>query len=51
VKTFFGTSTPVTGSSMESNTQGLDFPLTVVNGIAGRERETCTQQGYKKRKA
>jgi hypothetical protein len=26
--------------------RSLDFPLTVVNGIAGREgeRETCTQQ-------
>jgi hypothetical protein len=32
VKTFFDNSTPVTGSS----TQSLDFPLTVVNGIAGR---------------
>jgi hypothetical protein len=39
VKTFFGTSTPVTGSSTESSTQGIDFPLTVVNGIAKRERE------------
>jgi hypothetical protein len=39
VKTFFGTSTPVTGSSTESSTQGIDFPLTAVNGIAKRERE------------
>jgi hypothetical protein len=27
------------GSSTESSTQSLDFPLTVVNGITGRGRE------------
>jgi hypothetical protein len=32
-------STQMTGSSMDSSTQSLDFPLTAVNGIAGRERE------------
>jgi hypothetical protein len=32
-------STQMTGSSMDSSTQSLDFALTVVNGIAGRERE------------
>jgi hypothetical protein len=37
VKTFFGNSTPMTGSSMESSTQSLDFPLMIVNGIAKRE--------------
>jgi hypothetical protein len=37
VKTFFGNSTPMTGSSMESSTQSLDFPLMTVNGIAERE--------------
>jgi hypothetical protein len=47
VKTFFGNFTPVIGSSMKSSTQSLDFPLTVINGIIGREREkkkTYTQQ-------
>jgi hypothetical protein len=29
----------VTGSSTESNSQSLDFPLTAVKGNAGRERE------------
>jgi hypothetical protein len=38
VKTFFDNSTPVTGSSMESNTQSLDFPLTAINGITKKER-------------
>jgi hypothetical protein len=38
VKTFFGTSAPATGSNTESNTQSLDFPLTIVNDIAGEER-------------
>jgi hypothetical protein len=38
VKIFFGTSAPTTGSNTESSTQSLDFPLTVVNGIAGEER-------------
>jgi hypothetical protein len=39
----------MTGSSMDSSTQSLDFALTAVNGIAGRERERerereiCTQ--------
>jgi hypothetical protein len=37
VKTFFGNSTPATGSSTESSTHSLDFPLMTVNGIAGRE--------------
>jgi hypothetical protein len=27
------------GSSMDSITQSLDFPLTTANDIAGRERE------------
>jgi hypothetical protein len=36
VKTFFGNSTPTTGSS----TQSLDFPLTAVISIAERERES-----------
>jgi hypothetical protein len=52
VKPFFNNSTPVMGSSTESNTQSLEFPLMAVIGIAGRERErekerereTCTQQ-------
>jgi hypothetical protein len=44
VKPFFGNSTPVTGSSTESNTQSLDFPLMTVNGITKKEREKdiCT---------
>jgi hypothetical protein len=33
----FSNSTLVIGSSTKSSTQSLDFPLTVVNGIAGRE--------------
>jgi hypothetical protein len=37
LKTFFGNSTLATGSSTESRTQSLDFPLTVVNDITGRE--------------
>jgi hypothetical protein len=46
VKTLFGDSTPVTGSSTESSTQSLDFPLMDINSIAGRggEIETCTQR-------
>jgi hypothetical protein len=38
MKTFFGNSTPVTGSSMESIFQSLDFPLMAVNDITGRGR-------------
>jgi hypothetical protein len=38
VKTFFGNFTPATGSSMKSSTQRVDFPLTTVIGIIGRER-------------
>jgi hypothetical protein len=38
VKTFFDTSTPAMGSSTESSTESLDFPLMVINGITGRER-------------
>jgi hypothetical protein len=37
VKTLFDNSTPAMGSSVESSTQSLDFPLMVINGIAGRE--------------
>jgi hypothetical protein len=39
VKIFFGNSTPAMGSITEFSTQSLDYPLTVVNGITGRERE------------
>jgi hypothetical protein len=38
VNIFFDTSTPVTGSSAKSNTQGLGFPLMTINDIAERER-------------
>jgi hypothetical protein len=37
VKIFFDNSTPATGSSKESSTQRLDFPLMVINDIAERE--------------
>jgi hypothetical protein len=39
VKIFFDNSTAATGSSTESSTQSLDFPLTAINSIARRERE------------
>jgi hypothetical protein len=39
VKTFFDNSTLATGSSTKSSTQSLDFPLMVINGIAGGKRE------------
>jgi hypothetical protein len=39
VKIFFGNSTPAMGSITEFSTQSLDYPLTAVNGITGRERE------------
>jgi hypothetical protein len=35
VKTSFGNSTPVTGSSMNLALRSLDFPLTVVNDFSG----------------
>jgi hypothetical protein len=35
------------GSSTESNTQSLNFPLTVINGIARRERESYTHKDTK----
>jgi hypothetical protein len=48
VKTFFDNSTLATGSSTKSSTHSLDFPLMVINGIAGgkRERETA-HKSYK----
>jgi hypothetical protein len=37
VKTFFDNFTPTTSTSTKSSTQSLDFPLTAINNIAGRE--------------
>jgi hypothetical protein len=49
VKTFFDNSTPVTGSSMKSNSQSLNFLLMAINDIAKRGRERSpTHNSYKK---
>jgi hypothetical protein len=48
VKTFFGSSTSVTGPVWNPGLRSLNFPLTAINGIVGREREeTCTPKSYK----
>jgi hypothetical protein len=48
MKTFFGNSTPATGSCMKSNTQGLDFPLMAVNGITRkRGKKKPAHNSYK----
>jgi hypothetical protein len=48
VKTFFGNSTSVTGSSMESSSQSPNFPLMAVNDIVERGRERSpTHNSYK----
>jgi hypothetical protein len=43
----------MTGSSMDSSTQSVDFPPMTITDIDEREgeRETYTQLGYKKSKA
>jgi hypothetical protein len=45
VKISLGNSTPAMASVRNPTLRSLDFSLTVVNGITGREgeRETCTQ--------
>jgi hypothetical protein len=45
VKTSFSNSTPMMGSSMESNTSKPGLPLTTVIGITKKNRRggTCTQ--------
>jgi hypothetical protein len=45
VKTFFGNSTPVTGPSIESNTQKPGLPTDSCHQLCRkREGETCTQR-------
>jgi hypothetical protein len=44
VKTSFGNSMPMTGSSTESSTYKPGLPLTAIIGIAGKKRGTCTQK-------
>jgi hypothetical protein len=39
VKTSFGNSTPATASVWNPAHRSLDFPLTVINGFAGRREE------------
>jgi hypothetical protein len=44
VKTSFGNSTPVMGSSTESSTYKPGLPLTAVISIVEKKRTTCTQK-------